>query len=105
MTVERVLTNMESWLMLEWNTRPLRNGILGMEGLFGATMIIAIVGKLIFEDLAEFVREMKYLERLEVTYGLRELVTPHVRGLLPQNNDAVLQQRAAYLEEVQKDVV
>jgi hypothetical protein len=64
---------------------------------------VAIRGKLILEeDLAEFVREMKYLERLEVTYGPCELVTPRVRGLLPQNNDAVLQQRAAYLEEVQR---
>jgi len=67
---------------------------------------VSIAGKFIFEkDLAEFVCEMKYLERLEVTYGPCELVTPHVRGLLPQNNDAVLQQRAAYSEEIQKMMV
>jgi hypothetical protein len=64
---------------------------------------VSIAGKLIFEeDLAEFVREMKYLERLQVTYGPCELVTPRVRGLLPQDNDAVLQHRAGYLEEVRK---
>lgn len=63
---------------------------------------ISIAGKNIPEkDLVEFVREMRYLERLQVTYGTRELVTPYIRSLLPQTNAAVLHQRAVYRDEVQ----
>ena len=53
------------------------------------------------KELVEFVHEMKYLEQLEVTYRMHELVTPFVRGLLPQNHTAVLHQWAAYWDEVQ----
>jgi hypothetical protein len=46
---------------------------------------VAIGEKIILEeDLAEFVREMKYLLRLEVTASLSR-----VRRLLPQNNVTV----------------
>jgi hypothetical protein len=63
---------------------------------------ISIAGKNIPErDLVEFVHEMRYLERLQVTYGTRELVTPYVQSLLPQTNAAVLHQRAVYRDEVQ----
>jgi len=61
---------------------------------------VAIAGKYISEeDLIDFMHRMKCLEQLEVTYGPHDLVTPRVRGLLPHDDDAILQRRSAHFDE------
>ena len=62
---------------------------------------IVIAGKFIFEeDLVDFVKNMKHLEQLEITYEEHKLVTPYVRDLMPRSDTAVLQRQAAYWDEV-----
>ena len=62
---------------------------------------VAVAGKWICEaDLVDFVRKMRHLEQLDVTYGSVNLVTRTVRNLLPRDDDDIMQRRAAYWDEV-----
>jgi hypothetical protein len=62
---------------------------------------VVISGKFILEeDLVYFVQRMKHLEQLEVWFMEKDLVTPRVRDLLPQNETAVLRRQSAYWDEV-----
>ena len=62
---------------------------------------LTIAGKTISEaDLCDFVLRMRYLEQLDVNDGTTNLVTQAVRVLLPQNDDDIRRQQAAYRQEL-----
>ena len=66
---------------------------------------VVITGKFIFEeDLVDFVQKMKHLEQLKVMYEEHNLVTPYVRGLMPQDDAEVLRRQAAYWDEVHESI-
>jgi hypothetical protein len=63
---------------------------------------VAIAGKVIDEaDLVDFIRRMKYLQHLSVSYGPQSLVTPAARALVSQNNISIKDCRMAYDAEVE----
>jgi len=62
---------------------------------------LTIAGKTISEaDLCDFVPRMRYLEQLDVNDGTTNLVTQAVRDFLPQDDDGIRRQQAAYRQEL-----
>jgi hypothetical protein len=77
--------------------------IIGLRDRCLAPLVkVVVTGKVVTEpDLVDFVRKMKYLEQLTISYGTRSLITGVVAAFMPRDWITAERLRAAYRTELQ----